>query len=279
MSYRTLLVHLDMGGQARARIDFAVRLAAVQEAHLVAVFSSYIAEPQSFYLKAELAEPLERIRTERAANGRELQAYLNEAGRRADVKVEWRTTTEHPNVALPLHARHADLVILGQPDKDDAHAYVAPNFVPNALLSAGRPVLMVPYIGAPATFGMRPLIGWDCSRAATRAVYDALPFLRRAKRCDLLTINASDEATQDLRLPGSEIATTLARHGVTVETHTLAGIPHRELGSTLLSKAADLSSDLIVVGAYGHARLSELLLGGVTRSLLDAMTVPVLFSH
>lgn len=113
MSYRTLLVHLDMGRTSRARIDFSLQLAASLDAHLVGWYSNYVSEPQSFYLKAELAEALAQIRTERQAAGKELRQYLEEGGRRQGVQVEWRSNDEHPNTALPLHARLAEMVLGG----------------------------------------------------------------------------------------------------------------------------------------------------------------------
>ncbi len=279
MSYRTLLVHLDMGRKARERIDFALRLAASHEAHLVGWYSNYTPEPQSFYLRTELAEGLEHIRADRLATGNVLRQYLEDAAARAGVTAEWRCTDDHPNVSLPLHARHADLVVIGQNDPEDARAFVAPGFIGNLLMTAGTPVLVVPYIGARATLGQRPLVAWDCSRSVGRALHDALPFLRHAERCDLLTVNPVGNEDDKPRLAGAEIATMLARHGVEIRVHTLDGVPHRQIAETLLSQAADLGSDLIVAGAYGHVRIAELVLGGVTRTLLDSMTVPVLFSH
>jgi nucleotide-binding universal stress UspA family protein len=279
MSYRTILVHLDMGRKSRERIDVALALAQIHDARLLGIYSTYVFEPQSFYLRAEFAENLQQIRTQRTKTGKELEAYFTEAARRLDVKAEWRGSDEHPNIVVPLHARHADLTIAGQTDPEDDQAYVAPRFIENLLLSAGRPVLVIPFIGAPVQIGQRPLIGWDCSHAATRAVHDALPFLTRAARSTLLTINALDDDEPMARLPGAEIATTLARHGANVETMSFDGIPRRRIGEILLSQAADRSADLIVVGAYGHMRVTELVLGGVTRTLLGSMTVPVLFSH
>lgn len=280
MSYRTILVHLDMGRKSHERIDLALRLAASQEAHLVALYSTYVSEPPTFYMTIETAERLDQVRAQRVATGNKLQEYLNEAARRADVKVEWRATEDYPNVAVPLHARHADLVIVGQTEPNDAWSYIAPGFLANLLMSAGRPVLVVPYVQTPANLGQRPLVAWDCSRAATRAIHDALPFLRRAQHCDLLTVNTvGDDQDTQKRLPGAEIATVLARHSIEIETHNVNGVEHHLIGESLLSRAADLGSDLIVAGAYGHARIAELILGGVTRTLLDSMTVPVLFSH
>lgn len=279
MSYRTILVHVDTSQQARRRIDTALRLASDHEARVVAAYSVFVAEPKSFYVMAGVGEYLMQVRSQREKTRDELHEYFEENARLAGVKVEWRTPAEHPNVAMPLHARHADLTIAGQPDPDDPDAYIAPRFIENLLLSAGRPVLMIPFTGAPEVIGNKPLIAWDCSRAATRAAHDALPFLRHAKRSAVVTVASLDEEEPGARLPGAEIATVLARHGVEVDVHAIEGVPRREIGETLLSQAADLGADLLVAGAYGHMRVTELVLGGVTRKLLQAMTVPVLFSH
>jgi nucleotide-binding universal stress UspA family protein len=279
MSYRTILVHIDTSKKVRARIDAAVKLAVANEAHLVALYSVFVAEPKSFYMMADVGPYLEELREQREAQRQELEKYFYEAVRREGIQAEWRAPEEHPNIALLLHARHADLTIAGQPDNSDPLSYIAPRFIENLLLSAGRPVLLIPYTGAPEVIGHRPMIAWDCSRAATRAVHDALPFLRRAPHSALVSINALDEDEPAVRLPGADIATTLTRHRVRVEVHALHGLPRRQIGAMLLSQAADLGSDLIVAGAYGHMRVTELVLGGVSRTLLQAMTVPVLFSH
>jgi nucleotide-binding universal stress UspA family protein len=279
MSYRTILVHVDTSRQARNRVDAAVKLATDHEARVVALYSVFIPEPKSFYVLAGVGEELLQLRSRREQACGELQAYFDKVTGAAGVKGEWHTPDEHPNVAVPLYARHADLAVAGQTDMADPDTYVAPNFVENLIMSAGRPVLVMPYAGASDLIGTAPMIAWDCSRAATRAVHDALPFLVRARTSAVVTVNALDDESASARLPGAEIATVLARHGATVTTHSLEGVPRREIGETLLSQASDLGADLIVAGAYGHMRVAELVLGGVTRKLLQSMTVPVLFSH
>jgi nucleotide-binding universal stress UspA family protein len=142
------------------------------------------------------------------------------------------------------------------------------------VLGSARPVLALPYAGRFATIGARVLLAWDGSSEATRAVWGALPLLRAA---DLVAIVLFKPAEAAGRQPGADLALYLARHGVRCEVHAepvpIAG------GATLLSCAADLQSDLIVMGAYGHARLREMLLGGVTETILASMTVPVLMAH
>jgi nucleotide-binding universal stress UspA family protein len=143
---------------------------------------------------------------------------------------------------------------------------------------AGRPILVVPYAGHFARIGQRVVIGWDASREAARAVNDAMPLLAAAEAVTVLTIDPEQSPRGHGEIPGADIALHLARHGVTaqVERTVSAGIG---IGNTLLSRAADLEADLLVMGAYGHSRVRELLLGGVTRTMLTSMTLPVLMAH
>lgn len=188
---------------------------------------------------------------------------IGEAAAAADGLAEWRRIDGRKD--LPLHARYADLTVLGQ---DGGEA------VTDMVMTVGRPILVVPHHGHFASVGQRPLVAWNASREATRAVFDALPILRRAGLVTLMTLDAED----DDRVPGADISLALARHGVRVEVvhSTVGGI---DPGNALLSRAADCGADLLVMGAYGHSPLREKVLGGATRHILDHMTVPVLLSH
>jgi nucleotide-binding universal stress UspA family protein len=169
--------------------------------------------------------------------------------------------------------------VVGQRNPADTDTFVAKQFVENLMLSAGRPVLIVPYAGEFPTVGTAVLVAWDGSREATRALHDALPFLARAKQTTLLTINALDSEPPASRIPGSDIAAIIARHGANVVTEEIDGVHDVPIGDMLLSRASDLGVDLIVMGGYGHSRWRELVLGGATRTVLKAMTVPVLMSN
>jgi nucleotide-binding universal stress UspA family protein len=145
-------------------------------------------------------------------------------------------------------------------------------------LASGRPILVVPYAGHFATLGQRVLVGWDASREATRAVGDAMPLLAAAEQVTVLAIDPQAGPGGHGELPGADISLHLARHGVkaVIERTVSADVP---IGDVLLSRAADLGADLLVMGAYGHSRARELLLGGATRTVLGSMTLPVLMSH
>jgi nucleotide-binding universal stress UspA family protein len=145
-------------------------------------------------------------------------------------------------------------------------------------LASGRPILVVPYAGRFETVGRCVLIAWNVSREAARAVADAMPLLAAADVVTVLAVDPPPGPGGDGDLPGADIALHLGRHGVEaqIERTVSADVP---IGEVLLSRAADLGADLLVMGAYGHSRTRELLLGGATRSILASMTIPVLMSH
>ena len=150
--------------------------------------------------------------------------------------------------------------------------------VEDLVLSAGRPVLMIPYIGASSPIGRIVTVAWDAGQAAARAVADAMPLLETADKVHVLAVNPVAGIDAHGAEPGADIALNLARHDVKAEVHTTTA-PDIKEGEAILSWLSDSGSDLLVMGAYGHARLRELVMGGVTRCILQSMTTPVLMSH
>jgi nucleotide-binding universal stress UspA family protein len=136
-------------------------------------------------------------------------------------------------------------------------------------------VLVVPYIQRTDIKLDRVIVGWDGSSSAARAAGDAMPFLERAKMVQVVVVSERGKSDE---IPGADIAQHFARHGVTVEVKQIVA-PDAKPAEVLLSHAADTSADLLVLGGYGHSRLREFVLGGVTRSILETMTVPTLMSH
>jgi nucleotide-binding universal stress UspA family protein len=192
--------------------------------------------------------------------------------------IEWRAPAGDPAQAISAHARGADLAIIGQPDPADADVTFAGELANAAILASGRPVLVIPYIGVQGAIGTTALIALDRSRESARAVADALPLLERARKVIVVAITAAAEETLGDTQARKQIADYLAGHGIAAEVQHVE-LPDIGIGELLLSHAADNGADLIVMGAYGHARFQELVLGGVTRTMLTAMTVPVLMAH
>lgn len=275
MSYKTILVHLDRGAPRTGLLAVAFDLAQAFDAHLVGLFTPEPMTIPSFAL-AEVGPVIREIEQQRRAEAiAEAEgAFCAEASRRGSARSEWRLSSEGSLAAAIRSARYADLVVAGQPEPG---APGARGFAADLALSAGRPILFVPYAGKFPLVGKHVMVAWNAGREAARAVTDALPFLVRASSVDVVAFDpkSSPEHGAD---PGADVATWLARQGVKVTASRQSGTD-LDIGSQILSRAADRQIDLIVMGAYGHSRLRESILGGTTRTLLESMTVPVLMSH
>jgi nucleotide-binding universal stress UspA family protein len=166
-----------------------------------------------------------------------------------------------------------DLVIVGQTDPENGE--YDDLIVESALFDSGRPVIVAPYIQKDPLKLDRVVVCWDAGRTAARAVADAMPLLERADKVNVISV--SQRPGSDQEIPGVDVAEHLARHGVNVEVQRI--VSDIDVAASILSCAADSATDLLVMGAYGHSRLREFILGGVTRGILQSVTVPVLMSH
>lgn len=280
MSYRTIVVHLDSGPRCAVRVALAVRLAASQGAHLIGlaptgladvVVSMGTAAPDILEL-IHLSASVLRERAEAAA-----VAFERQAKSAALTSYECRVVQGKPIDAITSHGRCSDLVVVGQGERPANAEDQAADLPQQTLLHTGCPVLAVPASGNFDSVGRHVVVAWKDTREAARSLRDALPLLQAADRVDVLEIvaAASEEAARRVAL--LDVLAWLGRHGVDagmrVETSAL------EAGEALLARAGALSADLIVMGAYGHSRLREWILGGATRHLLAHMTVPVVMSH
>lgn len=179
----------------------------------------------------------------------------------------------------PTLAVLSNLLIAGQRDRHaDSDTGTRSGFLDQLVLSTGRPLLLVPYAGRFPSVGKNVLVAWNAKPEAARAVTDALPLLARANSVQVMAFDPEGNRSGHGENPGADIALYLARHGVKA-TASRQHCGSDEVGVQILSRAADIDADLIVMGAYGHSRVRELVLGGVTRTILDSMTVPVLMSH
>ncbi len=277
MAIKDILIHVDTAKSCPKRVEAAIRVARSHESHLTALYVLY--EP-SIPPYAEAQLPIELLQIQAEA----LEAQAVEAEKRfrasvdkAGVKAEWRCVKGDPVQTINLHARYADLVVTGQAEDRDLE-WMSAAVSDHVALGSGRPVLVIPYIGAGKTIGERIYVAWNASREAVRAVNDAMSFLVRAKEVKVIAINPRSGASGHGEIPCADICLHLARHGVKTEAYQ-AQAGDLDVGDMLLSRAADDGADLIVMGAYGHTRFREVVLGGATRHLLEHMTVPVLMSH
>lgn len=275
MAFADLLVVVDNDPACPSRIDVARRLAEAHGSHLTGLH--LMPYPISIYTEVPVPASVDTMqRRELQEAAARAAALFEERTRGTTARTEWRVAEGNPLELATVHARYADLTILGQGrDLGEASADLA-SLPADLVLAVGRPILVVPRYGTFPSVGANVVVAWNGSREATRAAHDALPLLRRATKVIVLSIDP--EGTGEPRVPGGDIGLHLARHGVPVQTAAMPGADIA-VGDLVLSYAADHDIDLIVMGAYGHTRLREVILGGATRRLLQSMTVPVFMSH
>jgi nucleotide-binding universal stress UspA family protein len=277
MAYKTILVHADTSVHALGRIRVAAQLAKSEGSHLVGVAATGI----SRFMFPETAAPLTHTIAAPYAGAihahaqQALDQFVHIARSEGVASHEGRLVADDPEGALALMARYADLVVLSQTDPAHQVAGAVRELPEHVMLNIARPVLVVPYAGRFGPLDGKAVVAWDGSVEAARALGGSLPLLRRAAAVTVaqFPINEPVEpATQ-----AADLAAWLGRHGVratVTEQHI-----DIDAGNALLSLVADLQADLVVMGGYGHTRFRELLLGGVSRTMLESMTVPTLMAH
>jgi nucleotide-binding universal stress UspA family protein len=276
---KDIVLHLSTRASEDATIGYAASVAQTFEAHLTGVaFALDPFIPPSMGIgDVPPADWIDRERAQAQAAAAAAISRFGETARRDGLAFESRLLESSLAGAGELFAEVAarfDLSIMRQAEPGTAP--LEELVVEGALFGSGRPVLVVPYIRkAPLALG-RVLVCWNGSPNAARAVGDALPFLRRAKTVEVVIVLGESGSSDEI--PGADIGAHLARHGLDVEIERLSAIKG-DVPDTILSHAADAGADLIVMGGYGHSRLREFILGGVTRGILRTMTVPVLMSH
>jgi nucleotide-binding universal stress UspA family protein len=265
--------------EAGTTIEWAAALAHDHGAHLIGVFlwPPSVGGAMDAYVRGEA---IKRMLEEHAAEGASLEQrqrrMFERAAKQHGLQAEWRVIRHEALEECIAQARHADLALVARSDSV-GRGDMPPNLAESMVLASGRPVLLLPP-EAPSHAISRVLVGWNASREAARAVADAMPLLARAEAVELLVVDADRRPALHGQEPGADIARHLARHGVKVEVRTLAA-GGESIGHVLLSRAAVLGADLLVMGAYGHSRLTELAFGGATRTALREAKLPVLMSR
>jgi nucleotide-binding universal stress UspA family protein len=277
MMLKNLLVIVEPSKDAGARIDLAVALAKEHGAHVTGL---HVGAPPSAppMVASQFSEPARKalLRAARQAAD-DAERLFREHTENQDVRTTWRHL-EGDVAAASLHARYADLVIAGQPGPATEDADSTVRFLAHLFMAAGRPVLVVPHGGEHKSVGKRVLVAWNASREAARALSDALPILEKASKVLVVAINPQPGGPSGGTYAGHDIAHELLRHGVKAE-HERVSEYDKGAGEVLLARAADYKADLLVMGAYGHTRFREIVLGGATRHVLRHAHIPVLFSH
>src|SRR5258708_4229724 len=274
---KDIVVNLTGGAPQEFAADYAISLAKLFEAHIAGV--GFIYEPviPGSVLGGSRTDLIEAQREENTKTAKAATSRFEAAAGRAGLSAEVRIIDASVAGAADLFgriARRFDLAVVGQArPKEGASEEL---LIEGALFESGRPVVVVPYVQTQGVTLDRVLVLWDGSRPATRAIADALPFLRHAKAIDIVAV--SGERGKGSELVGTNMARHLARHGLAVELKRVSA-GNVDVPAAIRSQIAATGADFIVMGGYGHSRLREFILGGVTRTILTSSTIPVLMSH
>ena len=274
---KDIVVNLSVSQNGGPAGDYAVSVASAFEAHLTGiafVFDPIVPVSGTGYIPAEVIE------SQQADNEAAAKAAIDRfaaATDRAGLSAEPLTLTASLAGAgdqFGRIARRFDLAIVGQAEPKTST--VDEIIAETTLFESGGPLIMVPYIQKAPLKLDNVMVCWDGSRQAARAIADAMPLLVKAGRVEIVIIT-NERGKQD-EIEGADMGQHLARHGLKVDVHRIAG-GHIDVADALLSRAADSGADFMVMGGYGHSRLREFVLGGVTHSIFRSLTVPALMSH
>jgi nucleotide-binding universal stress UspA family protein len=274
---KDIVVNLTGAAPQEFAADYAISLATLFHAHIAGVGFVYEPVIPGTVLGGIPTDLIEAQREENTKAAKAATSRFEAAAVQAGLSAEVRILDASVAGAADLFARIArryDLAVVGQArPKEGATEEL---LIEGALFESGRPIVVVPHVQTRAATLERVLVCWDGSRPATRAIADALPFLRHAKAIDIVAV--SGERGKGGELAGTNMARHLARHGLRVELKRVSA-GNADVPSAIRSHAAETGADFMVMCGYGHSRLREFILGGVTRTILTSSTVPVLMSH
>ncbi len=202
-----------------------------------------------------------------------------EAAKNAGVKADWRVPQGHPEDTLALHARYCDVLIMSKADRSVSASSIIANLPEAVVMSSGRPVIMLPNYGKINSIGRRILFCWDQRREAARAFSDAAPLLKDCDELVVLEVDRDQDMLNKNDIRVDDISHYCATLGYPAPKRLEKFSSDHGVGNVILNAASDSGSDLIVMGAYGHSRMREWVMGGASRTLLSTMTVPVLLAH
>jgi nucleotide-binding universal stress UspA family protein len=274
---KDIVVNLSVTKGGGPAGDYGVSVASMLSAHLAGVAFVYdpiVPVSATGYIPAEV---IERQQADNEADAKSAIDRFAQATGRAGLSAEPLTITASLAGAgqqFGRIARRFDLAVVGQAEPEIGA--IENIIAETTLFESGRPMIMVPYIQKGPLKLNKVMVCWDGSRQAARAIGDAMPLLAKAGRVEIVII-ANDPGKQD-EIEGVDMGQHLARHGLKVEVQRIPG-GDVDVADALLSHAADSGADFMVMGGYGHSRLREFVLGGVTRTIFHSMTVPTLMAH
>jgi nucleotide-binding universal stress UspA family protein len=279
MPYKNILVYLDQGASNKERVNTAIAIARLHNARLTGVVVNAL--PASSILHKLGFGNGETLMEQQRTDAQAIIEDFEQVTAKEDVQADTRIIECVDGRAAEKLARMArifDLCIMRQANPDKANASFIGELSEEVMLSSGRPVFFVPYIGAHNIPCRRGLIAWDGSKAATRSVHDALPLLEMMEKVIILIVDADKIEHYADSKPGEELSRHLSVHGVTNEIRRLTK-GEVSTSTVILNELSDSGADILIMGGYGTPKLREIMLGGVTRTLFECMTVPVFMSH
>jgi nucleotide-binding universal stress UspA family protein len=287
MAVKDLLVCVDQTEDAVVRLRLAANLAIRHRSRLTALFAQEWTQGQlqqrkvaelGLVSRTQIKMLDEGVAAEIEAVAARLQEILKRLTEEHGVVTELLSIAGTAASAVPQYARYADLCIVGQNEPEEP-ASINYTFSEQLLFVTGRPVLFVPTDRSFQTLGRHILVAWNSSRPAARSLNDAIPLIERAERTTIVMINPSGFIDSHEGPRGEQLAEHIIRHGRPVDTIRIENVTHGEIADRLQTQAQTSGADLIVAGAFGHPRLWEKMLGGVTRDLLAQMSLPLFMSH
>lgn len=263
-----------------SRVQVAIQLAMRHKAEVIGICTDP-PMPGYFYDEAGIVQQvLAKLQEQFAREKSEIKAYFLQQLESAGVKGQCRMPQGPAEEALAVHARSCDLLIMSQTDMAQSNWSIPPSLVDSVITTAGRPVLVVPYVNdARQPLGQHVLLCWDYGRRAARALADAAPLLLTASKLTILTVDPQPDMLQALDIQPGDLPAYCAAHGYPVPKAVHATSEGVGIGNVILNVAADSGCDMIVMGLYNRSRAREWILGGTSKTLLQSMTVPILFAH
>lgn len=275
MGFKDLLMYVT--ANPGAEVPAALELANRHEAQLSALHVIDIPMTPMVMESGVTNEFLEDQRKAYAREAASAEKHTMDASKRAGLNVEWRVSEGDTIRQVSTHAHYCDLLVVGAKAGKDESPFDAA-LAEHIVLECGKPVVIVPDSYKSGDIGRFVTVAWNGTRESARAVADAMPMLRKAEKVSVVVVDPLKLFFPLGDVPGADICRHLARHGVQAEAQTIESA-HRTKGEAIVEWAKGQGADLIVMGAYGHWRLRELILGGATRDVLQDSAIPVLMSH
>ena len=275
MSYKSILVFLDDGKSNEDRVNTAIAMAESHGAHLTGA-ALLTQKPEILNTDSEhLADLESRRMAERLV--KEFESKASAAGIEHDSIIVPGNSDESAS-KMAHHGRNADLIILAQPNPDGRNFTRMLSFAEEVMLYSGRPILFIPYIGANKIPFKHAMISWDGTPAATRATYDAIPLLRDTEDVKVLVVQSKKQLESKSDVQAEALSHSLLRHGIQSQVAKVSP-GSSSVASVILNEVSHNDIDVLIMGGYGTPSLRQKILGGVTRSLLSTMLIPVLLAH